>query len=310
MKNINKTLLLIGSLSLLLSGCFLKGKSGSNELPGPTDDHPSFSSDGKSCTYGYYPQSVVNDVSVISELDKLKAPTNGGWYLYNGDYYVKINATPWGSLMPFNNGELIVNGKEYWFKCEPITWKVLELKNGRYFILSEKLLEPVTFYSSLENRTIGGKTIYPNNYEYSDLRNWLNNDFYTSAFRFNDSYIQITNVDNSASTTKSNTNPYCCNNTDDKVFLLSYKDYMNTDYGFIHDVDKRSFTTEWARARGSYANRESLTYKNSGYHWNRSPYPSDSTYSGYVSSDGYADGITQVDSDYYSVRPAMNIKIA
>ena len=317
MKQIYKLIFGVGLLCSLLVGCNSKGNnpsgengSGSEEASTPTDDFPNFSPDGKTATYGYYPQTVVDDESVISDLNELKAPTSKGWYLYKGNYYVKINANPFNNGIHFDNGELIESGKQYWFKCEQINWKVATIKNGQYLIVTEKLLDVCSFFGSQDNRTIGGKTIYPNNYEHSDIRTWLNNDFYDSAFRLNDSYIQTTNVDNSASTTRYNTNTYCCNNTSDKIFLLNFKDYQSEDYGFGHDVKRSAKTTDWARARHAYSETSSVTFRNCSPYWTRSPYNESGLYTSYVNYSGTNDNIAKTNMTYYCARPALNIKIA
>ena len=107
----------------------------------------------------------------------------------------------------------------------------------------------------MEVTYVDGKRAYANNYKYSDLRQWLTNDFYNSAFALDDSLVQTTLVDNSASTTSSSSNSYACENTEDKVFLPSYKDYSNSSYGFPTNAGsskaRYSKTTDWARARGA-----------------------------------------------------------
>jgi len=47
---------------------------------------------------------------------------------------------------------------------------------------STYILDSQTFYSSLDNREEDKKVIYPNNYEENDIRSFINDDFYNSAF--------------------------------------------------------------------------------------------------------------------------------
>lgn len=271
---------------------------------------PILSEDGKTLTYGLYPQKNVNDSTLVSVLNALTTPESNGWYLYNNDYYAKVSATPNKTSYKFDNGTTIVSGTTYWFKCEPITWNILSNDNGEYYILSSVLLDAHYYYNSSSNRTIDGKTIYANNYEYSDIRTWLNNDFYNSAFALGNIHIQTTTVDNSASTANLSSNTYVCNNTKDKVFLPSYKDYINSSYGFSTSTDstntRKCRTTDWARARGAYY----YTAYNGSY-WTRSPGSAGSDYVWSVRSDGYLacfyDGRTY-DMEH-SVRPSLSIKI-
>ena len=283
-----------------------------NETLGIT---PMFSTKNKTVTYGLYPQKNVNDSSLVSALNALTTPGTNGYYFYENAYYAKVEATPLLDDYEFNNGTTIVSGTTYWFKCEPITWNVLSNNDGEYYILSSVLLDAHCYYNSTSTRTIEGETIYPNNYEYSDIRAWLRSDFYNSAFALDDSHIQATTVDNSASTTYSDTNPYACNNTKDKVFLPSYQDYLNSSYGFSTSEDSTDTrcckTTDWARARGAYYDNDSASYQyNNGDYWTRSPYDEYSNYAWKVSHNGILDYGGQVNLARRSVRPALTIKIA
>ena len=274
---------------------------------------PIISEDGKTITYGLYPQTNVNDSTLISSLNSLTTQEANGWYLYDGDYYAKVNATPYKSGYTFDNGTTITIGTTYWFKCEPIVWNILCNNNGEYYIVSSVLLDAHCYYNSdSNNRTIGGATIYPNNYKYSDIRTWLNEDFYNSAFALGNEHIQTTTVDNSASTTNNSSNSYACDNTVDKVFLPSYQDYKNSSYGFeakefSTSTSRYCKTTDWARARGAYYDTSS-SYLYNGFYYTRSPNSYYPGYAGCVFSDGYLD-CTRVNGASSSVRPAISIKI-
>ena len=270
---------------------------------------PHLSSDGKTIKYGLYPQTNVNDSSLIEALNSLTIAEPSGWYLYEGEYYTRVNATPYKDNYAFNNGVTITSGTLYWFKCEPIVWQVLSNNSGEYFLVSSVLLDAHCYYSSTSNRNIAGQTIYPNNYEYSDIREWLNGDFYGSAFALGSRHIQITNVDNSAATTDNETNNYKCGNTEDNVFLLSYKDMRNADYGFSSAGARYCRTTDWARARGAKYSVSSSAYQYDGDYWTRSP-KSNSPYNVFFIYDTGSISFDEVTYAYKSVRPAMNITIA
>lgn len=274
---------------------------------------PLLSEDGKTLTYGLYPQKNVNDSALVSALNELAAPESNGWYLYNNGYYAKASATPYNEdskIREFDNGTEIEEGTTYWFKCEPITWNVLSNNNGEYYILSSVLLDAHCYDASKNDEEIDDVTIHPNNYEHSDIRAWLNKEFYNSAFALHNSYIQETTVDNSASTTDSPENKYTCEETEDKVFLPSYQDYINSSYGFSeYDYESRYCkTTDWARARGAYCNRYS-DYLYNGYYWTRSPCSILQSGVEYVTYDGTIQ-LEYTYYTYYSVRPALSIKIA
>ena len=275
---------------------------------------PTLSIDGKTITYGLYPQTNVNDSSLISALSALTTRESNGWYLYGDDYYAKVSASPnYYTSCKFDNGTTIVSGTTYWFKCEPIAWNVLSNTSGEYYIVSSVLLDVHCYHNSTSSRTIDGQKVYENNYKYSDIRTWLNNDFYNSAFALGNSYIQTTTVNNSASTTDSTSNRYACANTQDKVFLPSYKDYINSYYGFSRYKDSTDTrycrTTDWARARGAYYYTSSESYQYNDYYWTRSPDSGDSYAAWRVNYDGSLD-IAYVANTVGSVRPGLSIKIA
>ncbi len=257
-------------------------------------------------TYGIYPQTHVSDTLLISTLNTLTTTKSNGWYLYDGTYYAKKKASPYSIFYTFSDGTTIVNGNTYWFKCEPIEWKILSSDNGTYSLVSTVLLDAHQ-YSSTSSRTIDGKTVYPNNYKYSNIRSWLNSDFYNAAFSLDSSYIQTVEVDNSASTTNSSTNSYACENTNDKVYLLSYQDYMNTSY-FPDDASTRCKPTDYAKANGAYCHISSGSYNGNCDYWTRSPCSNDSNHVWYVHSGG-ALSYSYVFYTDNGVRPAITIKI-
>lgn len=270
-------------------------------------------------TYGIYPQKNVNDPSLISALNELTTPETNGYYFHENAYYAKVSATVELDCH-FDNGTQIVDGTTYWFKCEPISWTILtddyvdaDSNHLGYYLLSDVLLDINCYYPDTEDRWSSGNKINPNNYEYSDIWEWLNIDFYKSAFALHNSYIQETTVDNSASTTDSSENPYACEDTQDKVFLPSYQDYINPDYGFLNSENATNTRccklTDWARARGAFYDNWNESYLYNGCYWTRSPDSDDEVRAWYVESDGSL-APSDCDRETYSVRPAITIKIA
>lgn len=274
---------------------------------------PVISDDKKSVQYGFYPQKHVNDSSLISTLNTLSPTEINGWYLYNDEYYAKETAKIYNNeKYTFDDGTSIVDGTFYWFKCEPIKWDILSDSNGSYYLLSSKLLDAKNYYNSYSSRTINNLTIYPNSYEHSDIRTWLNNDFYNVAFALNNTFVLDTSVDNTTSTTDSTNNQYCGNNTTDKVYLPSYQDYLNADYRFDTDANGMSSTrqcktTDYARAKGAWYS-VSNNYKYNGSYWTRSP-SSEYYYCAWnVNSSGYLSTYA-VDGTSHCVRPCISINV-
>lgn len=255
--------------------------------------------------FGTYPQSVVADTNVINELSKITTTNSRGYYAYNGCEYAKqqVNVYANRSSYTYSNGSLVVDDSTQYFKVEPILWRVLKSDvSGNYTLLADQAINAHRYgYGNL------------NNYAESDIRSWINNEFFNSAFKSAEKgAILTTNVDNSPSTTNSNNNPYACENTDDKVFLLSYKDYKNPDYGFSSSYNSDSARycepTDYAIANFcEMDNRGGFNDRNCNY-WTRSP-DSDHSYDAWcVNFNGYF----HYNNVYYGgsgVRPALNINL-
>ncbi|MCF0242101.1 MAG: hypothetical protein HUK25_05645, partial [Treponema sp.] len=186
-------------------------------------------------------------------------------------------------------------------------WRVIAYNSdGSKKLLADKIYTTVTYYADTSTRALDGKAIYPNNYKYSNIRAYLNSSknqfvtdggtatsddidwsdkgFYSQAFtEAEKAKIKTVLVDNSAATTGSNTNQYACENTEDKVYLLSYKESQKKLYGMGSSAERIMMPTEYAKANGPYV---SITKDSSGYWWLRSPIYGSSIYASYISPDG------------------------
>lgn len=272
--------------------------------------------------YGLYPQTRVND-DLESTLDDAKtggtiAPSeDNGYYLYDGNYYAEAS----------NN----------WYKCEPITWRILETNtsDGYYYVVSDQLLDAHHYYnyvgrgmSESGTRSISGEThpINHNNYEYSDIRAWLNgldsssysadnctsSSFYKSAFGLNDSRIMKWDVSHLPSTTNNASNDYAAGGskgsknttTHDKVSLLSYVDCVN----YFNDNNiRKAIVTAYAVAKGAYS--DTYAAGGYGYYWTRSPHSNFAD----SASNVFIDGSMNRTVVYYNnrcVRPCLRISIS
>jgi hypothetical protein len=68
---------------------------------------------------------------------------------------------------------------------------------------------------------------------------------------------------------------FACEDTQDKIFLLSLSEVLNTEYGFSNDwydctIYRRMWVSDYARATGARISTERSYYGN-GYWWLRSP---------------------------------------
>lgn len=275
---------------------------------------PVVSEDDKTLTYGLYPQTVVDNIELIAELNKIESPEENGFYLYNDDYYYKKTARPFYSVNPigegviiyqdFDNGEHIIAGENYWFRCEPISWNIISCNDGSYQLISEKLIDSQDYNFTEYSRTIDGKLVSANNYFYSSIRGWLTNNFFNSAFFLRNEEIQSSLVDNSAESTGKADNPNICEDTYDKVFLPSVKEtreLFNTDFG------ARIITTDYSRILNvCYSLDENYLY--CADYLTRSPCDASKKDVYRAKPSGYINdcGVMVVSN---AIRPCINIKI-
>lgn len=292
--------------------------------------------------FGSYPQSKVTDDTTISYLNNVnKIWKSYGYYSGNGDYGsmaqgdwmqycdvvyngVKYRGVYFTKYRPFwtetsnsiNNSHQYDNGyytnTYYWFKYEPLRWRVLDPNEG--FVLSENLIDSQP-YQNLIYRDSNDyyynnpeKTVYANDYVTSSIRKWLNDDFYNTAFTSEEkARIGITSLDNSA---KPGYPQYDSQTTNDKIFLISWNEMINADYGFSTnsgsvDTAREAKSTDYAKSQGGryiYVS-DFLSHIGNGEWWLRSP----GDYSNgacYVHYDGWMNSSwTEVSSS--GVRPAF-----
>ena len=223
--------------------------------------------DNKTWTnYGYYDDEVVSNYMWYKDVDI----DNDGFMDYRGVYFIKyrgqsVSDTAYATGSGINNNNVHKNGYEinevYWFKYEPIIWDVVgDAGANDKRIVARFVLDAQNWYTDTTARNDGINTIHPNNYEWSTIRTWLNNDFYDTVF---DLYRKKNNTpnltDNSASTTGHTNNSYACNNTTDKVYLLSVAEYKSY-------VSEKGMSSDYAKLQG--VNVGSAGYS---HYWLRSP---------------------------------------
>lgn len=114
------------------------------------------------------------------------------------------------------NGDGVANEQDI---KEPILWKVLSVNGNDAFLLSQKILNIKPY---------NDEDVYCT-WETCTLRTWLNNEFYDAAFS-NDEKKAIKNTH-----VKNDNNPLYetngGNDTYDHIYLLSFSEAANTNYG-------------------------------------------------------------------------------
>lgn len=90
-----------------------------------------------------------------------KTDSNGYYTGSDGARYAKVKANPIENTYVFNDIKKakIKKGKKYYFKVEPIKWKIEEENDETYKLISEEVLDCQMYYSLEKERIINGKKI-------------------------------------------------------------------------------------------------------------------------------------------------------
>ena len=113
---------------------------------------------------------------------------------------------------------------------DPIQWRVLSSDADKVLLMSERILEIHPFMDWY------GELSVPATWEDSDVRAWMNGEFYENMF----SAAEMPGVMDSLVEARINPDYPAVNqgaDTRDKVFLLSYEDAINPDYGFANNTE-------------------------------------------------------------------------
>ena len=248
--------------------------------------------------FGEYPQSIKSYNVEITETQDERGYFLGG----DGNYYAAVTADPLGDGYKFTNNVDIVDGEIYYFKVDAIRWRILCEEEGRALILCDSIIDSMAYDNS------------DNNYKESEARAWLNTVLYETAFnKLQREIIGSASVDNSADSTGYSGNPNASENTVDKVFLLSYADVTNPEYGFeksntAFDEARLLKTNDYSRAKGAYSSNES-EYYNVGWWWLRSPSNEDGRYVRFVRFNGRVKNTADARMSHYGIVPALWITL-
>ena len=263
---------------------------------------------GSKIEFGSYPQSEVKDAD---EIAKLEADSeNYLWVSYK--YYSGTGDSTDGKMEPgdfmlykdfYSGGEMFravtfseyrpgfsggvkekvysFQGKNgynpnnvYYFKYEPLTWRVLDPDEG--YIMCDNIIDSQAYQNFVikkDDKLYNSKdcTNYVSDWSTSSLRQWLNKTFYNTAFSFEEKKLIGTTFleNNSADGTWFGTD------TGDKIFVISYNDAVNSAYGFNSSNEELD---EARKLKGTaYSNCQGLYIDNDGiaWWWLRTPDDSD-----------------------------------
>lgn len=290
---------------------------------------------GTIITYGSYPQTKVTDSSLISALNaKSKSWVSYGYYTgsgswddgqmkssnymkyadisYNGEKYRAVTFTQYRpDRTGFTSSASYTNQDEngytpnnvYYFKYEPLRWRILDPEEGLVMcknIIDSQAYNNYDLYANGEHWGDSAMTHYASNWAKCSLRQWLNDDFYNTAFSSSEknaiktSYLENKSTDSSS---------YDAPSTYDKVFLLSNWDMFNNNYGFSSS-SRRAQGTDYAKCQGLRVSTSSSYYGNSWWLL-RSPYDSEYTRGVYPDGYVYAYLYHPTGATEFGIRPAL-----
>ena len=278
-----------------------------------------YTREGDYIYFGYWPQTLERDENVVAKLNEIagKPPlprdkenpynweshegTTYMWQkivIYNGTKYLGVQMNDYRANGIYalydkitDNGYYKLN--VYWFKYEPIKWRILTTGENSAYIMSDIALD---FFSMQPDRKSENRDglladynnsagvpdgTYANNWEYCFLRGWLNDTFYKEVFNdLQKEIIKTTHLDNTARSSNPNEYPKYygygekagknkfadqCKDTDDKIFLLSLRDVTTTAYGFnknvlAEDPARNLQASDFAKLHGAPMNTNDKKY--------------------------------------------------
>ena len=245
--------------------------------------------------FGEYPQTIA-DKDLTSTMSNV--PDVDGYFLNstNGERYAKIISTPFSNNYSFSTGDTILGATEYYFLVEPIRWRILEDTGFQMFLMADLSIDVLMFDS-------GGV----NDWDTSSIRDWLNNQFYEVAFNSIEQSIIMTTVITPPVTTGTSSSV----TTNDKVFIISSPDAIETAYGFninpnFGDLNRKSYTTDYSLARGIFCPENPITYYAYSSWWLRTLGSNNHSVS-FVSEGGWLMLDMDVVDEATGVRPALVI---
>lgn len=184
-----------------------------------------------------------------------------------------------------------------------IKWLVLARDGDKALLISRYALDAQPYNKDYTSVT----------WETCTLRTWLNSTFYNKAFSSAEqAAILTTNVDNSKSQCYSGWSTSGGNNTQDKVFLLSYAEankYFDVTHDNSSNTKSRVAPTAYAIAQGAWTSSFDKTADRTyaGCWWLRSPGYKENN-AALVSANGSLTD-DNVSADSNSVRPALWVDI-
>ena len=191
------------------------GETSTPSTPTTTTDTPVIDIENNYFYLGSYPQKLVTDETIINALDitldDSPSKLSEGWSSYQKyfssektDYLlykdIEFNSEKYRAIYITKNRQSSAqdmtgvskqakNGyftnKIYYFKFEPLRWKILETNENNYLAICDLIIDASELNRTLNDQIINGNRIYSNNFAYSTYKNeeldgrvynWIFND--------------------------------------------------------------------------------------------------------------------------------------
>jgi len=155
--------------------------------------------------------------------------------------------------------------KSMMYLVEPLRWRILQETDDYLRLMCTNVIA-IRPFDKLSNH-----------YMRSDIRAWLNEEFFRKAFNKEaQKKVLLVTVANDASTTADPTNRHCSPTTEDMVFLPSYQNLCDPAYGFLSpsqtDPNRLLACTDYAQ----HSAKQFLGTASTEAWWTRSPSADDS----------------------------------
>lgn len=287
------------------------------------------------CYIGQYPQTEVTDEALSASLNDAAGalPSTsdlGAWAIidnyysgettdcayytdveldgekYRGVYFTSYRSHYVGESIADNQTFQYRNGYRvdtvYWFKYEPIGWRIFEENKGKAKLVCSIALDCMQFSNSLAPVADDGKTpLSPSDYRYSTVREWLNENFLEDAFSDSSRTKILLSISPSGAYVESGATDY--------VSILSRNEMTAIKYGYKdspadEDEMRIKACSDYARCMGIWQNDD-------GYcsYWLRNAFVThdDYLYCSYV--DGKISNTRRADDSGTGVAPTILISL-
>lgn len=247
--------------------------------------------------FGSYPQAEVTGDALTAAITEAPYDVNGDAWV-NGTKYRRISKDDTTYDGYFGDSDY------RYFKFERIKWRVLQNDGSTLFVLADLALDCRRYYEPEG----------PITWEDCELRSWLNDFFYRTAFSSQEQEAIV------EQTVVNDKNPYYGteggNNTRDKVYFLSNGEVLDPSYGFCSkwdslSVSRRLKPSEYAYVMGAASEKDgNYDGAENCVWWLRSPgidtiHASDVSETGFVNLPG-----SYMYNYLVGVAPALHINLS